>query len=268
MEISRQLPMADGRGCRLGRDLTIVPSPAVMIIGHMDRALLEQLLREGVSLEEIGRRFGRHESTVSYWLKKYGLKAAHREKHAARGPLSRERLADLVAAGCSGRDIAAAVDRSPTTVRHWLDRYELETASLLGRPARAEVREALAAGLVVARLVCHRHGPTEFRLQPGRGYRCRRCRSEAVTRRRQRTKQMLVQEAGGACAACGYDECPAALHFHHLEPAEKAFALSHRGVCRSAERARREAQKCVLLCSNCHAEVEAGIRVLEPRPPP
>jgi hypothetical protein len=31
------------------------------------------------------------------------------------------------------------------------------------------------------------------------------------------------------------------------------------GVARSLVRARAEARKCVLLCANCHAEVEAGM---------
>jgi hypothetical protein len=30
-------------------------------------------------------------------------------------------------------------------------------------------------------------------------------------------------------------------------------------VARSLERCREEARKCVLLCANCHAEVEGGI---------
>lgn len=33
-------------------------------------------------------------------------------------------------------------------------------------------------------------------------------------------------------------------------------------MTRSIERAREEAAKCVLLCANCHAEVEAGVRSL------
>ena len=43
-----------------------------------------------------------------------------------------------------------------------------------------------------------------------------------------------------------------------LTKATKEFALSPEGVTRSLERARAEARKCVLLCANCHAEVEAG----------
>jgi IS30 family transposase len=51
----------------------------------MERASLEEFLNQGLSLAEIGTRVGRHEATVSYWLKKHGLKAVNREKHTARG---------------------------------------------------------------------------------------------------------------------------------------------------------------------------------------
>jgi hypothetical protein len=71
-------------------------------------------------------------------------------------------------------------------------------------------------------------------------------------------KKLLVEEAGGCCALCGYRRNQGALQFHHLEPAQKAFALSTRGMTRSLARLRVEAAKCVLLCANCHAEVEAG----------
>jgi hypothetical protein len=57
---------------------------------------------------------------------------------------------------------------------------------------------------------------------------------------------------------CGYARCHAALQFHHLDRTTKRFALSREGVTRSLARAREEAEKCVLLCANCHAEVEAG----------
>jgi hypothetical protein len=61
---------------------------------------------------------------------------------------------------------------------------------------------------------------------------------------------------------CGYSRCPAALQFHHRDPATKSFAVSRQGVTRSLARARAEARKCVLLCANCHAEVESGFAQL------
>jgi hypothetical protein len=96
-------------------------------------------------------------------------------------------------------------------------------------------------------LSCSRHGVTIFRLKNNRGYRCIKCEGEAVSRRRRKVKRILVEEAGGACRICGYSRCVAALEFHHTNPADKSFSLSHRGVCRSLAKARDEARKCVLL---------------------
>ena len=61
---------------------------------------------------------------------------------------------------------------------------------------------------------------------------------------------------------CGYNRWLAALEFHHLEPEKKSFALSLRGVTRSIAKLREKAKKCVLLCANCHAEVEVGAATL------
>ena len=51
----------------------------------MDKDALQLLLAQGVSVEQIGRRFGRHPSTVSYWMRKHGLEAPNRAKHAGQG---------------------------------------------------------------------------------------------------------------------------------------------------------------------------------------
>jgi transposase len=93
----------------------------------MDRVSLEQLLAQGLSLAEIGRRFDLHESTVGYWVKKHGLRAVNRDKYAAKGGIAREELGRLVEQGASIGQIAEAVGRSKATVRHWLSRYGLRT---------------------------------------------------------------------------------------------------------------------------------------------
>ena len=110
--------------------------------------------------------------------------------------------------------------------------------------------------------LCRTHGRTEFVLE-GRGYyRCKRCRQQRVIDWRRRARLKLVAEAGGACVLCGYARYVGALHFHHVDPSQKEFAVSGRGFTRSIQKMRDEAAKCVLLCSNCHAEVEAGIATL------
>ena len=71
-------------------------------------------------------------------------------------------------------------------------------------------------------------------------------------------KEILVDEAGGRCCLCGYDRCLAALEFHHLDPLEKRLEINAKGTSLALDTLRAEARKCVLLCSNCHAEVEVG----------
>jgi transposase-like protein len=228
----------------------------------VDRSSLESLLQQGVSLAEIGRRFGRHESTVAYWLQRHGLRAVNREKHAPKGRLERAELEAMVGAGRSVAEIARAVQRSKPTVRHWLRCYGLKTHGVFGRRMAQPRALARTAGLEVAVLRCERHGETEFALDKRGYYRCKRCNSQAVARRRRAMKQILVEEAGGACTVCGYERNVRALHFHHLQPAEKRHEISARGAAMALKRLQTEARKCVLLCANCHAELEAGLIVL------
>ena len=93
---------------------------------------------------------------------------------------------------------------------------------------------------------------------------CTKCTAEAVTRRHQKVKQLLVDENGGCCAVCGYDRTLFNLHFHHVDPATKEYSINMaRGKSLAAYRC--EATKCVLVCANCHGEIEAR---LIPSPPP
>ena len=85
---------------------------------------------------------------------------------------------------------------------------------------------------------------------------------ESVANRRRKVKAILVAEAGGRCAICGYDRYIGALEFHHVNPDSKRMTISWNGVTRSLDVVRAEAAKCVLLCSNCHAEVEGGAATL------
>jgi DNA-binding transcriptional ArsR family regulator len=224
----------------------------------MDRAQLQGFLAREMSLEEIGRRVDRHPSTVSYWLRKHGLRAAHRDKHLAKGVVVHEELRRLVGEGLTQRELAERMGVSQSTIRHWLTRLDLTT--LAGERHYGPDGRRLPG--VTRR--CPKHGVTVYVLSGRERYRCKRCRQEAVVKRRQTVKELLIADAGGKCVVCGYHRHPAALHFHHVDPSTKEFGLSTRGVARSLEKARLEARKCVLLCATCHAEVEAGVTPLPP----
>lgn len=59
------------------------------------------------------------------------------------------------------------------------------------------------------------------------------------------------------CMNCGYDEHPSALEFHHRNPKEKKFTVSKKlSKSMSDSETIAEIEKCVVLCSNCHREIE------------
>jgi 5-methylcytosine-specific restriction endonuclease McrA len=81
-------------------------------------------------------------------------------------------------------------------------------------------------------------------------------RRQAETQRRKALRDQAATYKGGKCQICGYDKCSAALEFHHVDPRTKDFTISQRMT--TFEAIRRELDKCVLLCANCHREVHDG----------
>ena len=57
------------------------------------------------------------------------------------------------------------------------------------------------------------------------------------------------------CTVCGEDE-PWVLDMHHLDPNEKEANSAQSATLKTFL---KEADKCVLLCSNCHRKVHAGV---------
>lgn len=70
---------------------------------------------------------------------------------------------------------------------------------------------------------------------------------------RHNRKIKAVEYKGGQCEFCGYSRCLRALEFHHKDPTKKDFQISANPNI-SWENMKIELDKCLLLCSNCHAE--------------
>jgi len=170
--------------------------------------------------------------------------------------MQRNELERALAIGEPIGEIAQRQGVRPAEVRRLIAAY--------GRPSVREMRRQLIAAAITdgSRTVtrrCKHHGETEFAIAGSQqSLKCKRCRSDAVARRRRKVKQMLVDAAGGRCVLCGFNTYLASLEFHHINPAEKSFGVAQRGITRAYEEVRREAEKCVLVCSNCHAAIEVG----------
>ena len=227
----------------------------------MDRARLERYLAERLSLEAISSLENCDPSTVRYWMRKFDLTPNGQAKHAARGAIDRETLSALVDEGLTIAQIASRIDRSSAGTRHWLSKYGLKTKGRRGpKPIvpHERVEEARRNGHRTLKAECPTHGSTTFVIQECGKVVCRKCRMARVSARRRRNKETLAEEAGGKCVRCGYEVFIGALQFHHLDPKKKRFGLAQNGSTMGLDALREEAKKCVLLCANCHAEVEHG----------
>lgn len=104
---------------------------------------------------------------------------------------------------------------------------------------------------------CKMHGNTSFVFRPlEKRWRCRKCAVESVVKVHRNRKLDLVKMFGGKCVICGYDKYVGALQFHHKDPKEKSFGISQGYQRLSLDKLIEEAKKCILICANCHAEIE------------
>ena len=109
---------------------------------------------------------------------------------------------------------------------------------------------------------CQLHGETEFAKRKDRNrirWKCLKCETEAVQKRREKIKIMAIAYKGGKCQCCGYDKCVQALEFHHIDPTQKDFGLGAKGYTRSWDKNKEELDKCIMVCANCHREIHYNI---------
>jgi len=93
---------------------------------------------------------------------------------------------------------------------------------------------------------------------------CKECVTVINRKKGTKHKKQLIDYKGAQCSICGYSKYQGSLDFHHIDPSTKEFKLSN-FKSRSFDNLKQELDKCVLLCSNCHREVHAGITSLENR---
>ncbi len=84
-----------------------------------------------------------------------------------------------------------------------------------------------------------------------------RLQSYIAQQRRGRSRKLaLIGLQGACCEMCGYSRNFSALEFHHTNPQTKEFQLDLRSLSnRKWARILEEAEKCILVCSNCHKEI-------------
>lgn len=89
-----------------------------------------------------------------------------------------------------------------------------------------------------------------YRNKRGSTEKCGKCIQRSS---RMEKKSKLVEYLGGKCEKCGYCKCQNALEFHHVIRATKSFGITEK-LDKSLDVLKKEADKCRLLCANCHRE--------------
>ena len=152
-------------------------------------------------------------------------------------------LIGMINSNLSQRQIAVELSCSQSTVRYYLNKWNLKTKSA---NKKTEIH-------------CRRCGEKDLKkMRSGCKYICKQCDTERTLKRFREYKVNAVEYKGGKCKACGYDSCNAALDFHHLDPSKKDPDWKKMRN-RSFEKIKDELDKCVLLCNRCHVEVHQGI---------
>lgn len=165
-------------------------------------------------------------------------------------------LKKLLTKGLSVRQISNQSGKSFSTVKYWLNKYELKTNF-----EKFNRKEPIVYGKFRYCPRCKQDCETiNFYNRKGIPFAstyCKKCAGNQALIRTQNFKLKCVEYKGGKCVICGYNKYIGALEFHHLDRTTKDFSIGKmRG--RSFDKIKIELDKCELLCANCHREVEAG----------
>ena len=138
-------------------------------------------------------------------------------------------LINLINKGYSTRELAKDLNKSQTTIRYWLKKYDLKTKNSMRNRNPAGKKCIVCDKTLEKKNIC-----------PG-------CYTKI---RRYRNKTEAVKIKGGKCARCGWSGPIAGFSFHHTR--DKEFEIADAANIAWAK-LRIELEKCELLCLNCHS---------------
>ena len=213
----------------------------------------------GKPRKEISEEIGISLSSVRRLIKKYNISMI---KDYNMEPVSKEDLESMISEGMSIRQISKKKNKSLTSIRHWFKIYGLKSEHFrfkdLGEKEYGKTRFCPR---------CKKDIPTKnFHQRRGKengSTYCKPCTSDQTLERMRSLKSQMIEYKGGCCVRCGYDKYQGALEFHHIDPKMKDFTPSHLRKYSFDDRVKKELDKCILVCSNCHREIHHEMKIDE-----
>lgn len=177
--------------------------------------------------------------------------------------IQKEKLESLINNNLSLKEISKNLNTSETTVRRLLKEHNLKAKRLRYEifiinnikfktcPTCKETKEVNYENFYISKKDKHCSW-------------CRTCSNKKTISRQIKKKLKCVEYKGGKCCICDYNKYIGALEFHHLDPSKKDFDIGSMQR-NSFKRVEPELKKCILVCSNCHREIHAGLIIIPPR---
>lgn len=167
-------------------------------------------------------------------------------------------LKQMIDDNLSTRKISNITNKSQTTIRYWLKKYDLSTN-------HESFKNLTPVDYGDTRFCprCQKECLTsDFYNRRGKknsSVYCKPCTGQQTMDRVRSFKTKCVEYKGGCCKICGYNKYIGALEFHHLDPSLKDFTISHLKSYTFDSVVINELDKCILVCANCHREIHFNL---------
>ena len=154
-------------------------------------------------------------------------------------------LEACISRNLSTRKITKELDCSQSTVKYWLQKYNLKTKPIIKQRSYKCNK-------------CNNKGIDNF--YPNIRGLCIKCHNIRRSILNRSNKEKAIAIKGGKCEKCGYCASNSALEFHHKNPKEKDpnYRLFKN---RNFNIYKKEIEKCILVCANCHREIHDQLRL-------
>ena len=172
--------------------------------------------------------------------------------------MDRDFLVSCVKRGMTTKEISQESNKTPKTVRYWLKKYNLKAKNTThNNGVRQKVdkdnQNCLCCGVKLTIENAHYRKKLDIYYSL-----CKECRAYEGFQQRFNFKTKAVDYKGGSCQKCGYNKDLTALEFHHLDPSQKEINPT-KLYYKPWELTKKELDKCVCLCANCHREIHSEL---------
>ena len=159
-------------------------------------------------------------------------------------------LQNLINQKFSTYEIAAQLNISQTNARYWLSKFNLKTTR--GRVSKKQDFKLCFS--CSKELSLNQFHKDKNNKTYGLSSYCKTCNTTLTIKRQRQFKIQCLEYKGCKCEKCGYSKSIRALEFHHKDPNEKDFDISRAKLKIFDDSIKKELDKCLLLCANCHRE--------------